>query len=214
MTGAETVFKYAVKRMLYTGEALCRIIIFVVDVEITVFHGFSCFLRKKIIVDKRLCRFACELHHHSGRGVGVHVGILARDVIVLGFDDLKEHIACLGTACDATLIAIGDITLGHFLARAFHQFYLHAILNLLYGHALFSGHAYTIDNLMDQSLVLSHFGLKHGLAYGCHYFFFVISHDAAVALYHDLYHFIGLFLVFHLMLQKYLFLQEQTIFLD
>ena len=190
VAGSEAVFQYLVERVLYACQTLGRIVVLVMYMEITVAHSLARFVRQKIVVDKRFGGLARKLHHHTRRRVSVHVGVLAGDVIILGLDYLKEHVAGLGPACDVTLIAIGNISLGHLLTRALHQLELHPVLNFLYCHAFIAGHADTIGYLKDKTFVLPDFSLQHSLADSCFYLLVIISHDTAVALYYSLYHLI------------------------
>ncbi len=188
VAGSKSVFEYTVKRMLHACKALRRIVVFVMDMQIAVAHSLARFVRQQIVVDKRLSGLAREFHHHSRRRIGVHIRILAGDVIVLGLDDFKEHVACLGTAGYASLVAVGYITFRNLLPGALHQLHLHTVLNLLHSHAFRTGHADSVGNLMYQSLIFAHLRLKHGLADGRLYLFVIIAHDAPVALNYSLYH--------------------------
>ena len=116
MAGYEAVLEYAVERMLHAGKALGGVVVLVVYVYVVVADGFANFGREQIIVDERLCSFAGEFHHHACRRVGIHVGVLTGDIVVLGLDDFVEHVGGLGTAGNATLVAICYIAFGHFLA--------------------------------------------------------------------------------------------------
>ncbi len=188
MTGNEAVFKNFVKRMLHACQTLCRIVVLVVDMKIIMADSLACFLRKKIVVNKRLCSLACEFHHHTGRRVGVHVCILTRDVVVFRLDNLMEHIAGLGLAGNAALVAVGNVAFGHFLAGAVHEFKLHHVLNLFDRHPLIAVRAYTVGYFLDKGLVFTKLCGEHGLADGRLDFFFVITDDSAVAFYNCLYH--------------------------
>ena len=72
------------------------------DMQIVVFYRLLDLFAQQVIVNERLGRFAGELHHHAGGRVGIHIGILAGDVVGFDIDDLQEHIACLGF-CGAIL---------------------------------------------------------------------------------------------------------------
>ena len=156
--------------------------------KIPVAHGVASFGREKVVVNKGLGRFGGEFHHHSRGRVGVHVGVLAGDVVVFRLDDFQEDVAGLGTSGYAALVAIGDIAFGHFLARRFHEFQFHAVLNLFYGHLLLAGNADAVGDFLDQRLVFAERGLQHGLADGGLDFLFVVAHDATVAFFYGLYH--------------------------
>ena len=81
MTGVETVQQDVVEWVLAAGEALCGVVVLVVYVQIVVAHSLLCLLAQKNIVYEWLCCLAGEFHHHTCRGVGVHVGILAGYII-------------------------------------------------------------------------------------------------------------------------------------
>ena len=84
MTGLESAVEYLVERMLEAGKALGRVVVLVVDMDVSIVHGSTRFVRKQAFIHVSLRRLGCELHHHAGRRVGIHVGILPGDVIRLG----------------------------------------------------------------------------------------------------------------------------------
>ncbi len=188
MAGHKAVVQNVVERVLHAGKALGRVIVLVVDMDIIAAHGIACFRRQQIVVNERLGGFAGKLHHHSRRRIRIHIGVLAGDIVVLGLDYLVEHIAGLGLAGYATLVAICYVALCDFLSGAVHKFKLHHILNILHRHTLGAPGANAVGYLLDKSLVLAKLRCKHGLAYGCLDFFFVIAHDATVAFHYYLYH--------------------------
>lgn len=79
------------------------------DMQIVVFYRLLDLFAQQVIVNERLGRFAGELHHHAGGRVGIHIGILAGDVVGFDIDDLQEHIACLGFAGDTALVAVSYV---------------------------------------------------------------------------------------------------------
>ena len=87
------------------------------DVDVIAFHRLLNFCRQEIVVNEGFGGFTGKFHHHTRRRVCVHVGILARDIIIFRFDDLEKYIASLGATCDASLVAIGYIALRYILAR-------------------------------------------------------------------------------------------------
>ena len=121
--------------MLYTGETFRRVVVFVVDMYVIVAYGLACFGREKVVVNEGLGGLAGKFHHHSRWRIGVHVGILAGDVVVLRFDYFEEHVAGFCLAGDAALVAVGYVAAGNLFAGAVHEFELDTILNLFYGHA-------------------------------------------------------------------------------
>ena len=118
-----------VQWVLYAGERLGGIVILVVNVDITVLGSGTYVLIEQIVIDERLGGLAGELHHHTCRRIGIHVGVLAGNVVLLGTNDLLKHLACLGTTSDGTGITIRDIDTSHFLALGIHQLLLHTVLN-------------------------------------------------------------------------------------
>lgn len=177
-----------VERMLHAGERLGGIIVLVVYVYVIVADSRLGLGREEVVVHKGFGGLAGELHHHARRGVGVHVGVLPSDVVVLGLDNLQEHVTGTGLAGNRTLVTVSDVTLGHLLARRLHQLYLHAVLNLLHGHALRPGDTYPVGDALNQRLVLSGLGGEHSLAYGRLYFLFVVADHAAISFDYCLYH--------------------------
>jgi hypothetical protein len=86
------------------------------------------------------------------------------------------------------LVTISDVSLGHLLAGALHQFKFNLVLNLLHGHSLVTGHTDAVSDLMNQSLVFTHFGLKHRFTDCGLDFFIIIADYAPVTLNYGLYH--------------------------
>ena len=188
VAGNEAVLKYTVERMLHTGQALGGIVVFVVDMDVTVAHGVAGLLCEQVVVDKWLGGLRGKFHHHACRRVGVHVGVLAGDIGALCLDDFMKHVAGLGAARDAALVAVCDIALGHLLAGAVHKLELDQILDILDGHALRAARADAVGDFVDERLILAKLCGEHGLADGSFDFLFVIAYYASVALYYGLYH--------------------------
>ena len=188
VAGNETVVEDIVERMLYASEAFGRVVVFVVNMDIVVAYGIAGFRCEEIVVYEGFCGFAREFHHHSRGRVGIHVGILAGDIVVLCLDDFMEHVAGFGLACYAALVAIGDIAFGDFLAGAVHEFKLDHILNVFHGHAFVAFGSDTVCYFLYQRLVFTKLGCKHGLADGCLDFFLIVTHDTTVAFDYYLYH--------------------------
>ncbi len=99
-----------------------------------------------------------------------------------------KHVAGLGAARDAALVAVCDIALGHLLAGAVHKLELDQILDILDGHALRAARADAVGDFVDERLILAKLCGEHGLADGSFDFLFVIAYYASVALYYGLYH--------------------------
>ena len=55
MSGKETILENFVKRVLNAGKALCRIVVLVMDVDISVLDSFLDIFGKKALVNERLC---------------------------------------------------------------------------------------------------------------------------------------------------------------
>ena len=188
MAGYKAALKNIVERMLHACEALGGVVVFVVYVQVVVAYGLARLGCEEVVVDKRFRSLAGKFHHHACRRVCVHVGVLSRDVVALGLDYFMEHIACLSLACDAALVAVGDISFCHFLTRAVHQLKLDHVLYFLDGHALGAVGTDAVGYFLYQGLVFAKLGREHGFADGRLDFFFVITDDSAVAFYNCLYH--------------------------
>ena len=67
MSGIEAVVQNLVERMLHASEALSRIVILVMHVQVAVSDSFHGFRRQEIVVDERFGSFAGKLHHHARR---------------------------------------------------------------------------------------------------------------------------------------------------
>ena len=133
MSSLQTVLKNGIERMLHTSERLGWVIILVVNMDIATLHSALHLLVEQIVIDERLGALAGKLHHHTGRSVGIHIGILASDIIVLGTDDTLENLASLGLTSDASGIAVRDIFTSH-IWLCLHELELHEILYSLDTH--------------------------------------------------------------------------------
>ena len=188
MTGDKATVQNIVQRVLHTGERLRRIIVLVVDMQIVVLHGQTTLFREQVVVDERLRSLRGKLHHHTCRGVGIHVGILTRYIIILDVHDIEEHITGLSLTGHGSLMTVGDVPLGHILATRLHQFHLHSILNLFHGHLTLATLGDMVGNLVQQAFVLALVCVEHGLTDGCHNFLLIEAHNASVALNYSLNH--------------------------
>src|SRR3712207_969293 len=190
MAGREAFVQDAVQRVLTTSERLGGIIVFIVDMYVVMFHGVAHVFRQKIVVNERFGRFRGKLHHHAGRRVGIHVGILTSDVVGLNVHNIQEHVTRLSLAGNGTLVAILDISLGHILSRTAHQLYFHSVLNSLDGHLRLSFIYNVAGDFLYQILVLTLLGVQHRLTDGGHDLLFVEANYATITLYYGLYHFL------------------------
>ena len=188
MTGHKTMFQNIVERMLHACQRLGGIIILVVDMQIAVAHSLSGLLGQQIVIDKRLCGFGCELHHHPRRRIGIHICILAGDVVVLRLYDFKKNVAGFSPPCDTALVAVCDITFRHLFAGRFHQLQFHSVLNAFHTHLLVAGGADAVHYSVNERFILTHRGGEHGLSDGGFDFFFVVSNNAAIAFQYSLDH--------------------------
>ena len=184
----KTALQNLVERMLYAGERLGGIVILVVDVDIVVAQRGAGLFGEQVIVDEGFGGLAGELHHHARGSVGVHVGVLAGDVVALGLDYLQKYVSRLGLAGDAALVAIGYVTLGDLLAGRVHQLHLHHVLNLLHRRLLGAAALYAVGDLVHQRLVLAPLGGEHGLADRGGYLLAIEAYHASVTFNYCLYH--------------------------
>ena len=182
------LLEHLVQRVLHAGETLGGIIVLVVDMQVIAAHGFTCFLAQQVVVDEGLGGLAGKLHHHAGRRVGIHVGILAGNVVILGIDDFQEQVARFGFAGNATFLTIVDIAAGHLLAGALHQFQLHLVLNVLDTHLGTATMANAVSNALDERFVLACLGGEHRLADCSLDFFLIVANDAAITFKNSLDH--------------------------
>ena len=188
MSGDEAAGEDMVEGVLHAGERLGGVIVFVVDVEVVVLHGLAALLGEQVVVDEGFRGLRGKLHHHACRGVGIHVGILTGDIVVLDVDDVEEHVAGLGLAGNGALVAVGDELLRHILAARLHQFHLHGILYLLHRHLALALLCDIVGDFIYQALIFTLVGVKHGFADSRHDLLLVEAHDASVTLYYGQYH--------------------------
>ena len=188
MSGGEAVCQDAVQRVLHACQALGRVIILVVDVQVVVADGIQHFLAQQIVVYKWFGGLAGELHHHACRSVGIHVGVLAGDVVGFDVDDFQKHIARLCLAGDTALVAVGNVFLCDIFTAALHQLHFHQVLNGFHRHLGIALKGDVVGDLAYQLHVFSLVRMEHGLADGGYYFFFVEADDASVTLEYRLYH--------------------------
>ena len=188
VSGLEPVLQYLFQWVLHAGQALRRVVVLVVDVKVVVLHGLACIFREQVVINEWLGGFAGEFHHHAGRRVRVHVGVLARHVVVFYVDDFQEYVPRLGLACHAPCVAVLDVYLRHVLARAFHQLVFHHVLYLLHAHLALPLHRDAVGYLGDEGLVLALFGGEHRLADGSCYLLFIEPDDSPVSFFYGLYH--------------------------
>ena len=181
-----------IQRMLNASQTLCRIIVFVVNMNVIMCHSITHIFRQQIIIHKGFRCFRSKLHHHSGRSVCIHIGIFACHIIILDVHNLHKHVTGLGFSCDASLIAIGNILLCYILSSTLHELHFNGILNFLHGHLTLAMNANVVCNLLYECVILTLFGVHHGLSDGCHDFLFVETDYSSVSFYYGLYHyFIG-----------------------
>ena len=159
------------------------------DVQIVAAHSLASLLAEQVVVDEGLGRLAGKLHHHACRGVGIHVGVLAGDIVILGIDDLQEQVAGLGLAGHTAGMAVVDVAAGNLLARALHQLQLHLVLNVLDAHLAASTLTDAVGDALNQALVLTGIGGEHGFTYRCLDFFLVIADNATITFEYCLNHF-------------------------
>ena len=151
-------------------------------------YSLNHLLAQEEIVHERLCCLARELHHHSGRSVGVHVRVLACDIIRLDVDDLLEYVTGLRIAGNAALVTVSDVLLGNILTATLHELQLHHILDCLDTHLRISLERDTVSNLTDERHVLTLVGVQHGLTDSRDNLFFIEADNTSVALHNSLNH--------------------------
>ena len=188
VAGFQAVFENHVEGMLDAGKGLGRIVVLVVDVDIVSGHCIADIGGEKALVNVALGSLGGEFHHHAGGSVGVHVGVLAGDVVHLGVDDSLENFVSVGLTGEIPLVAVGDILLGHLLAGALHQLHLDAVLNLLDAHSVDVDLGDCICNLGGEDDVLSVIRYVHCLEDGGNDFLVIEFDNATVAFYNVLHH--------------------------
>ena len=166
VAGEEAAVQNLVERVLHARQRLRRVVVLVVDVDVAFADGFLDLGREQIVVHEGLRRLARELHHHARGRVGIHVRVLARDVVRLRLDDLEEDVARLRLAGDVALLTVGDVFAGDVLALRLHQLVFHEILNRLDGHRLVALIGDALRDLLRQRNVFAEVGREHRLLNG------------------------------------------------
>ena len=180
MTRVEALVQNLVERVLETGQTLGRVIILVVNMDISFIDSLFYILRKQTLVHIGLRGLGRELHHHSRRRVSIHVGILTSNVIGLSVNDFLENLAGLGLAREIPLVPVCNVFLRDLLARTFHQFEFYAVLNLLDTHLFGVLLGDGISNLCGKDNVFAVFGHIHGLENGRNDFLVVEVNETSV----------------------------------
>ena len=121
---AETAFKEVIHIILDAGCRLCRIIIQVVDVNVSQLVCFGKTFRQQVFIGIIFSYFGSERHHLSGRRVTAHVGVAQVHVVLVDGDDAVHYVLHLGFLVPLRVppFAVDDVLLGHFGA------YLHQCL--------------------------------------------------------------------------------------
>ena len=91
VAGLEAELQDLVQRVLDAGQGLRGIVVLVVDVDIVVGDRLADRVGEQDFVHVALRGLGGELHHHAGRSIGVHVGVLAGDVQLV-FDDVLDFL--------------------------------------------------------------------------------------------------------------------------
>ena len=188
VTCHKTVLQDLVHRVLHASQTLCWVIIFVVYVQVVVLDSLAHLRAQQVVINEWLCCLAGELHHHSGRSVGVHVRVLASYVIALCLYDFKEHVVSLRTTSNASLVAVCDVLLSDILALTAHQLELHHVLDFLHSHLLFAVVRYVVGYTAQEFLVLARLCAKHRLTDRGSDFLLVEADYTSVTFYYCLNH--------------------------
>ena len=184
------MLKDGVQWVLHASERLGGIVILVVNMDVAVLDSLLHFGAQQIVIDERLGRFARKLHHHAGRSVGIHVGILTSDVVVLHTDDGVEDLLGLGLTCHVSGIAVGDIHTSDLFTVGLHEFHLDGILDILHFHECIALFGDVVGDGGCQDGIYAFFGCFHGLANGIFDFVEVKINGTTIALNDFLYHFL------------------------
>ena len=185
------LLQHFVQRMLHASETLGGIIVLIMNMQIVATDSLTRLFAQEVIIDKGLSGLTGKLHHHARRGVCIHVGVLTRDIVVLGIDDFQEQVARLGLTRHTAFLTIVNVAARHLLAGALHQFQLHLVLNVLHTHLATTTLADTVSDALNESFVFAGFGGKHCLADCRFYLFLVIADNTAITLQYCLNHNLG-----------------------
>ena len=167
VAGLEAELQDLVQRVLDAGQGLRGIVVLVVDVDIVVGDRLADRVGEQDFVHVALRGLGGELHHHAGRGVGVHVGVLAGDVVHLRVDDGLENLVRLGLAGHVAFVAVADVLLRHFLAGAVHQLVFDHVLDFLHGHLFLVDRGDRVGDLGGEDDVFARLRHIHRLQDGC-----------------------------------------------
>ena len=167
--------------------------------KVIVLYRILYILAQQVVIHERLCGLAGELHHHARRGICIHVGILASNIIVLDIDNLQEDVSCLRLTRNRARATIFNIYLSNVWATGFHQLVLNHILDFLHGHLRLTANTNSVGNLHDQLVVLTSIGGQHCLTDCSSNLLFIEANYAAITLYYCLYHTLFSFVFFILL---------------
>ena len=131
---AETAFKEVIHIILDAGCRLCRIIIQVVDVNVSQLVRFGKTFRQQVFIGIIFSYFGSERHHLPGRRVTAHVGVAQIDIVLVDSHNAVHHLFHLGFLITLRIppFAIDDVFLRYFRPH-FHQRLFYQVLNLFYG---------------------------------------------------------------------------------
>ena len=188
MSGMESLIQNLVQWMLEACETLGRVVVLVVDMNISVIYRLPDIFGQQAFVNVSLCGLGCELHHHAGRCVGIHISIFTRNIIGLSVNDFLEDFAGLGLAGEISLIPVCDIFLCDFLARTLHELELHAVLDGLDTHFLIVPFGNDISDFSCENDIFSSLGDVHRFQYGGDDFLIVERYASSIAFYYILDH--------------------------
>ena len=188
VAGLQSVFQNQVQRVLDAGKRLGGIIILVVDMDVVARNGFAHVSRQQALVHIGLGSLGSELHHHARRRIGIHVRILAGDVIGLRVDDGLENLVRPGFPGQVALVAVGDVFAGHLLTGTLHEFEFHQVLDILHAQFVRSLFCNGIGDLCSQDDILALLGYIHCFQDGGNNLLAVEFDKPPIAFYYVLYH--------------------------
>ena len=131
--GAESTFEEVIHVILDASRRFGRIVIQVVDVDVSQLVGFGKTFRQQIFICIVFGYFRGECHHLSGGSMTAHIGVAQVDIVFVNGYDTVHHMLHLGlfVSFGISPFPIDDVLFGYFRTNL-HQLFFYQVLNFFY----------------------------------------------------------------------------------